>query len=191
MVFLSAFFLLLLPVETSSERVVAHLEHAALDSGESIFRLRWGGARVLKEGRDSVPKFNDSFICIEDHGGDHPFGLWPTCFLGISNQKLLRTSELQKLLPDLESLNSFRKLGMASASRCDTNDSCLSVAFDHDASLQLLQDFKFSAPTESPTASVFETDQIICTKKYRRTRSRGGPSTFAHSRWRCLMSVRN
>jgi hypothetical protein len=187
---LGLIFAVLLPIAESTERIVAQVEHSSLETKEAIYRLQWGGARPLKEDLETNPNSKHLFVCIGENKIEGPFKSWPTCFFGIVNEKLLTQSELTALLPKLESESSWKKLGFASVGpHRNLETKSLTVILDHDSSLQLLKDFSYQKPSEDQPTETFQTDSIECLKKFRKTRTRGGSSTFGHNRWRCSMSL--
>jgi hypothetical protein len=187
---LGLIFAVLLPIAESTERIVAQVDHAALETKESIYRLQWGGARLVKEELEAKPNPKHSFVCIGENKIEGPFQAWPTCFFAILKKKVLTQSELADLLPKLESETSWKKLGFASVGPNHSLEAeTLTVSLDHDSSLQLLNDFDYQTPPENPPMQLFQKDPVECLKKYRKTRTRGGSSMLAHHRWRCSVRL--
>jgi hypothetical protein len=187
---LGLIFAVLFPIAEPAERIVAQIDHAHLETKESIYRLQWGGARLIREELKATPNPNHFFVCIDENRIKGAFQSWPTCFFGIQDKKLLAQSELTNLLDKLESETSWKKLGFASVGASQKHETkALNVILDHDSSLQLLEDLHYKTPLENQTTETFQTDFIDCLKKFRKTRTRGGSGTLGHSRWRCSMSL--
>ncbi len=191
MISLGLIFSVTFPIAESLERIVAQIEHTQLETKEAIYRLQWGGARLIQEELKTNPNAKHSFVCIDENKIKGAFQSWPTCFFGVLEKKLLTQSELTELIDKLESETSWKKLGFASVGASQKHEAkALNVILDHDSSLQLLEDFDYQMPLEKQTTEVFQTDSIDCLKKFRKTRTRGGSATFGHSRWRCSIDLK-